>query len=347
MVRDFNFQRLAEFPGERKLFLEKMRSAGEAYLSEAADLIEEWLGESEVIKVKTSGSTGVPQEITLRKEHIRKSVRKTAAALQLPPGISAFTPLPVSYIAGKLMWIRAVELRWHLYASTPAATPECPEHRTHFTAMTPHQCLSLLNAGTNFHEQFGKILLGGGVVSETLIQRLGQQNVRGFAGYGMTETITHIALSDLSEYSGEIVYTALPEVSIETDHRGCLAIHIPYFDDLFIQTNDLVEIKDARRFVFRGRFDRVINSGGRKISPEDLEARLRQNIRVPFYFCAKPDEVLGEKMVLMIEAGAGVLDAVLANEFSGWDAKDRPKETHYRDEFRRTHTGKVIQKYYE
>jgi O-succinylbenzoic acid--CoA ligase len=155
--------------------------------------------------------------------------------------------------------------------------------------------------------------------------------------YGMTETITHIAARKL----GEIAFTVLPDVTVTFDDRNCLVIHAPRISEDVIVTNDIVELLDENRFVFLGRMDNVINSGGIKLLPEQIERKLTLKMQNRFFIAAKPDAELGEKVVLVIEGEKHELDASL---YEGLDKYEKPKEVIFIPKFKDTVTGKILRK---
>lgn len=260
---------------------------------EDAVFLEKWFDEQTEITVQTSGSTGIPKSINLLKEDMRKSALATALFFNLSPKTKALHCLPTQYIAGKMMWVRALTLGWHLTLMTPTSNIEIDENKNFdFTALIPLQAQKSL---AKLH-QFRKIIIGGASVSYILEEMLKKINSEIYVTYGMTETVTHIAVRKI----GEELYTALPEISFAIDDRDCLIINTPFRENV-ITTNDVVKLIDRQHFQWFGRYDNIINSGGIKIIPEKIEQKLIPFIVENFFITALPDEVLGQKIVLLVE----------------------------------------------
>ncbi len=313
--------------------------------NEGRMIIREWLDSNEAIRFQTSGSTGEPKPIQYPKTWINASVSKTARFFDLPEGAVVLHCLPPSFVAGKMMWLRAFLEKWKLILIEPKARLEIPDQEFDFAAFTPMQFDYLLNQSS---QNLGKIktsIIGGGAIGSTLLHRIKSLNANIYATFGMTETLTHVAVSRLSEMDNQVIFTPFEGVGVDIDDRQCLKLSISYFDNLLIQTNDIIEMHDSRRFSFVGRADRIINSGGKKINPELLEARLEKVLKRPFYFCAINNEQLGEALVLMLEGEES--DPSLDTWFQSWDKLERPKFIFYRKKFMYTASGKVIKKYFE
>ena len=158
-----------------------------------------------------------------------------------------------------------------------------------------------------------------------------------FETYGMTETITHIA----AKKAGEKAFMVLPNVTISYDDRNCLVIHATNISDEVIITNDLVELVDENHFVFLGRIDNVVNSGGIKLIPETIESKLSDKIQSRFFVAGANDEILGEKLILVVEAEKQMFDNSI---FDVLDKYEKPKEIIFVKKFKETENGKVLRK---
>lgn len=308
------------------------------------DFLVEWFSDSEVMIAHTSGSTGTPKEIILTKENMRKSANMTGKYLQLEKGNSALLVMPVTYIAGKLMLIRAVEIGLKLICMQPTSHISLNEINSgisqdftsiDFVALTPMQVENSLD----FVSRCQKLIIGGAPLSEKVKQELFAFENEVYETYAMTETITHIAFKQVANQkypNAEQVFEAFDEVTISQDERGCLVIDTPY-DGLQVVTNDVVELIDTRKFNWIGRADNVINSGGIKLFPEQIENKLKSFINSEFYITSKADELLGQKLILVVEGEERSLD------FSSADLTkyQQPKEIVFIDQFPRTESGKV------
>lgn len=270
--------------------------------------LEDWFGAGLEISVQSSGSTGVPKVFTVSKEKMRNSARMTCDFLRLQKGNSALICLPVEYISGKIMVIRSIERQLKLLIATPSIAPlEQLDEKVDFCAMTP---LQVENSLDKIH-LIKNLIIGGAAVSESLKKKiyevlLGNSSTENhqpttiYETYGMTETLSHIALKEIFP-NWEEYFTVFEGVGISLDERGCLIISAPNLNPEILKTNDLVEIKNGRQFRFLGRVDNVINSGGAKIFPEELEAIVKKEIPNEAVFLGLPDETLGQKLVLIIE----------------------------------------------
>ena len=276
-----------------------------------------WFDEKDFIEVKTSGSTGEPKLIKLPKETMRKSAQTTLDFFSLKPGMTALLALPVSYIAGKMMVVRALEgdLRLKSIDVTSDITPflkSLPEEELifDFCALIPMQIEKVLaNNELKSLNKLRNIIVGGAPLNETTIKALKESQSNIFITYGMTETASHVALKPVSLRSGfenksvslNNLFYSLPDIGFTTDQRGCLVIGAPKLINDKIVTNDIVEIFDKNHFIWKGRYDNVINSGGIKLFPEEVERKLSGIIRENYFLTKEPDELLGERMIMVIE----------------------------------------------
>lgn len=304
--------------------------------------LEEWYNDTPWMTGRTSGSTGKPKEIRLYKEDMRASARLTNEFLGIGPDSVLLLCLPVSYIAGKMMVVRALESGADLLTVTPSSSPlEALNRMVDLAAMVPMQvenCLEHLQGNTLVRQ----LLIGGAPVSAALEERLCPVRTICYATYGMTETVSHVALRRLD---GGKEYTALGNVSFSTDGRGCLIIHTPHLSGRCFVTNDLVKCCSSTRFEWLGRYDHVINSGGIKFSPEILEQKLSPLITSRFYITSQPDEHLGQRIVLVIEGERWPESRqhTLGKEMSiRLEPFEIPKRIFFIPRFRETFSGKII-----
>lgn len=309
--------------------LDELSSSSEWELA-IANFLNEWNSSSEVIFSQTSGSTGDPKTIELPKSAMRMSAQLTGEFFQLKKGDSALLCLPVGFIAGKMMIVRAIELGLKLYCVEPKSKIDLADFpRLDFVPMTPMQVENSMDSLSCIKT----LLIGGAALSESLRTELLNHSTKSFESYGMTETITHIALKEISEE----YYSVLKGVKISTDHRDCLVIQTPYFEERII-TNDLVEIISDKKFKWLGRVDNVINSGGIKLIPEKIESKLKPFIEQEFIISSIPDEILGEKLVLIVE-GNQILE--IDFELAQLSKFEIPKKQFQLPNFPRTEAGKL------
>lgn len=309
-----------------------LKENGQLFEKAIGNFLLDWMNNESFIMVQTSGSTGIPKQILLQKSAMIASAKATGLFFGLQPKNTALLCLSANYIAGKMMLVRAITLGLHLDTIDPTSEPISTK-KYNFIAMVPMQVqksVSKLHLVDN-------VLIGGTKVSYTLSERLLKTNCNAFESYGMTETISHIAIKKI----GELAFTVLPNVSISVDERNCLVIEALELSLEKITTNDIVEILNATQFVLKGRMDNVINSGGIKIFPEEIEEILAKYISFPFFIASKPDEVLGEKVILVLEATPFSFDNSVFLELSKYQI---PKEILFLESFERTETQKINRK---
>ncbi|GAA0872170.1 AMP-binding protein [Gangjinia marincola] len=318
---------------------------GEPHEESIGSFLLDWLNAEESITVQTSGSTGTPKAIKLSKEHMVNSALATGSFFELPENSTALLCLPAEYIAGKMMLVRAMVLGWQLDVVVPRANPLDQVYKRYdFCAMTPFQ---LDNSLSRLH-LIKKLIVGGGAVSTNLMKLVEGIKTKVYETYGMTETITHIAARRINPKKpkrGIIPFKILPNVAITIDQRDCLVIKAPKISYDAIVTNDVVELVTYKKFIWRGRYDNVINSGGIKLYPEEIEAKLEKIIGHRFFVTALPDDALGDKLILVVERefSQEALDS-LTQEIKQLKSLDRfeyPKKILFIDTFIQTQTGKI------
>ncbi|MCT2407544.1 long-chain fatty acid--CoA ligase [Chryseobacterium antibioticum] len=307
------------------------------------NFLDEWFSDGNTVKVQTSGSTGVPKIFEIEKNKMVNSAVMTCDFLDLKEGNKALLCLPVDYISGKMMVVRSIERKLKLIVTEPSLKPlEHLNEEVDFCAMTP---LQVENSLDKLH-LIKNLIIGGATVSENLKDKIFHTELlartlnRIFETYGMSETLSHIALKQLMPQP-EDYFTAFENVSVITDERGCLKIFAPNVNAEVLQTNDLVEIKNEKQFKFLGRIDNVINSGGAKVFPETLEALVKKEIPNEAVFMGVEDESLGQRLILIIEgeASADLTERILKIPFE--KNFHKPKEIIFLEKIPRTPNGKV------
>jgi O-succinylbenzoic acid--CoA ligase len=309
-----------------------------SFSDEIYQFLKIWFSKDDFIYVKTSGSTGVPKEIKLLKEQMVNSAFATGKYFGLLENTTALLCLPTAYIAGKMMLVRALVLGWELDVVDASSSPLKGVFKEYdFSAMVP---LQLENSLKSLH--LIKILIvGGGVVSSQLQSKIQGISTTIFATYGMTETITHIAVKRLNNLMiTPNFYEVLPNVTIYKDARNCLTIDAPEVSNEIVFTNDIVHLISDTQFEWLGRFDTIINSGGVKLHPEKIEEKLSRIITARFFVAGVSDEKLGEKLVLIIEGKSQPVELNNTN-LSKFEV---PKETYFVSKFIETETKKIQRK---
>ncbi len=307
---------------------------GDDFEKPVGDFILDWFDAKEYIEMYTSGSTGNPKTIKVEKQAMVNSALATGDFFGLEAGNTILNCLPVKYVAGKMMFIRAFILGLEMDFVAPSANPlELVDKKYDFTAMVPLQAMNSIDVLHNFKT----IIIGGAAVSAELEKMLKPIKSNIYETYGMTETITHIAARKL----GEKAFTTFPNVVLSQDENNCLLIHATTISDEIIHTNDIVELISENKFVFLGRFDNIINSGGIKLIPEQIEAKMLPFIKNRFFVTGKEDKELGEHLVLVVE---GEKQAIDLDKMTTLDKYEKPKEIIFVNKFKDTATGKIIRK---
>lgn len=304
--------------------------------------IEEWLSDSKTVKVQTSGSTGAPKIFEIEKKKMLNSAEMTCNFLNLKNGDSALICLPIEYISGKMMVVRSFERKLNLLIAELSLKPLKNLHQEiDFCAMTP---LQVENSLDKIHF-IKNLIIGGAAVSESLKKKISEtlppsHSTKTYETYGMSETLSHIALKEIFPNTDEY-FSIFENIDISVDERGCLKIFAPKLNSELLQTNDLVEIKNGNQFKFLGRIDNVINSGGAKISPEQLEASVKKVIPNEVVFLGIKDESLGQKLILIIEGEESELIKQQLSTVNYQQKFHRPKEIIFIEKIPRTPNGKV------
>ena len=298
------------------------------------EFLLEWFNKKSFITVTTSGTTGVPKKINLEKQAMIYSALATAEFFNLKAGNRVLNCLSTNYIAGKMMLIRSMILGFEMDFVTPTSNPlKGNRHHYDFVAMVPMQVQnSILELS-----KVKKLIVGGSKISESLRNQLLEVPTQIFETYGMTETITHIAVKKIGEKS----FSVLPNVKIATDERGCLVIIASHISETKISTNDVVELLSENQFLLLGRIDNVINSGGVKLFPEQIEAKLSDKIKQRFFVIGIPDEKLGEQVLIVIEGKPAIFDDSV---FENLPLYEKPKAIRFVPKFIETESGKVNRK---
>ncbi|WP_420152463.1 AMP-binding protein [Siphonobacter sp.] len=280
------------------------------YEAQALHFCQQWLSGQSHFQLQTSGSTGTPKVITLTRAQMQASARLTAETFQLQPGDRALCCLNVHYIAGVMMLVRTLECGLRTFLTEPSSDPLPTAVPLDFAAFVPLQLQHLLekpSASVPQLNQMKAIIIGGAAVSQALHTALQIIQAPVYATYGMTETVSHIAIRRLNGTEQSDYFQALPGVVLGLDDRDCLHITAAASNFERIQTNDVVEMQDGGRFRILGRADHIINSGGIKIQLEEVERWVEPILQdyypgKRFFAWGFPDERLGQALTLVIEA---------------------------------------------
>ena len=278
--------------------------------------LAEWHNDSPTVLVHTSGSTGKPKPMMVEKRRMEASARITCRFLGLHEGDTALLCMPLDYIAGKMMVVRALTCGLQLVSVPPSSHPLATSHlspfpsRIDFAAMVPLQVWNSLQVPEERHRlmHIRHLIIGGGAIDQALASQLADFPHQVWSTYGMTETLSHIALRRLNGPEASDWYTPFDGVTLSLTDEGCLVISAPAVHEGPLVTNDIAELSSPapagspRRFRILGRKDNVVCSGGIKIQIEEVERLLRPHLHVPYMITKAPDEKLGEQVVLLTES---------------------------------------------
>jgi len=312
--------------------------------------LRDWFSNSDSMSVTTSGSTGAPQTIKLLKKHMIVSAKSTLNFFNLKEGDNALLCLPTSYIAGKMMIVRAIVGNLNLIYTSPTSLPNSNFDKVvDFAAMVPNQVFTLLNLlkGRLVLQNIKQLLIGGASISNELEGRLMEYpGINAWHSYAMTETITHIALRKIgdNQYLGD--FYPLTGVAIAIDSNDNLVIDYPGIGVNSCSTNDIAQIFNDGSFSILGRSDNIVVSGGIKLNPELIEPIISKYVNADFFIGGIPDLKFGEKLVLFIEGkdkGYNIVELIeiCMDELNSYEM---PKEINYLSEFLRTESGKIRRK---
>ncbi len=263
-------------------------------------ILESWWGPKDFMEIHTSGSTGITRWIRHDKTAMVASANRTLRHFELEPGAHAALAMPVEFVGGMMMLIRAVEGAMDLTVLEPIMAPDFPKTPFDFVALTPAQSHALSADKEQLHRMKGwkTLLLGGAPVRSEWLRGL-PSSMRVFESFGMTETISHFAVRQWLPVKEE-VFRCLEGMTVSCSSQGALQVHRVGFPVL--QSNDAAEVMDSHTFRWLGRLDDVINSGGVKVHPQAVSTVLSAMIPLPFIVYGRPHDDLGEEVVLRIHA---------------------------------------------
>ncbi|MBJ6111344.1 AMP-binding protein [Hymenobacter sp. BT523] len=344
--REYAYAAIQQYPAQ-------LDAPVNGYEAKVLDFVRQWLSGTQEFALTTSGSTGTPTPITLRRRQLEASARRTADYFDLGPGDRALVCLNCEYIGGMMMLVRGLERNMHLTIVEPHANPfayVAAEAKFDFAAFVPLQLKAVLAAGLAPRlNQMKAILIGGAPADAALQHEVQPLRVPVYLTYGMTETCSHVALRRLSGPEASPTFRVFTGIAAGQDERGCLTLRGDVTDDQLIITNDRVNLLDAHTFEWLGRADFVINSGGVKVPAEKVElvldvalAEIGESRRC--FVAGQPDERLGQAVTAFIEGPALApeveqrLQTLLAERLGRYE---QPKQLRYVPEFRMTATGKL------
>lgn len=308
---------------------------------------QQWLNGQQVFEQKTSGSTGKPKLIKITRAQMQLSAEQTVKALNLQPKNIALVCINTAYIGGKMMLVRGLEHQLQLIINEPSANPlNGLKQNFDFAAMVSMQFQNALQSNPAKIEACKAIIIGGASVNSSLAAQIVNLKTPVYSTYGMTETVSHIALKQLS-FPSKKYYTTIGDIDISTNNKEQLILKGAITNNRVLVTNDRVQILSPTTFKWLGRIDNVINSGGIKIQLEEVEVSIellfnKLKITNQFFLAAKPDAYWGSKLVLFIEFPKPLSSENLLPKLKKHLTKFTcPKEIIYVPKFTKTSSGKI------
>ena len=299
-----------------------------------------WFDDSQtVFELKTSGSTGIPKVIKLKKKYITASAKATCHYFNLDETKSALLCLPVKSVGGMMMLARALVSEMKLTIVKPSSNPlKNIDENIDFLAMVPFQVQSTFDKNIDVWKKVDTVIIGGGSVSYALKKDIEKLKLNAFITFGMTETISHIALNKIGENQ---LYTALENCTFSITKENCLVIKATHLGIEKLETNDIVELVNEKQFIWLGRKDNVIETGGVKILAEIIEDKIAALFDSRFFVSSLPDRLLNNKIILIVE---GNCDLTIDCLKPFLDKYECPKEIYSLEKFVNLPSGKLSRK---
>jgi o-succinylbenzoate---CoA ligase len=311
---------------------------------QACIFFEEWKSKSTAITQQTSGSTGKPKLIKIEKDAMVSSARLTGTFFQLDHQKTALLCISTDYIGGKMMLIRALEYGLELYCGPVSSNPLLDLNQTiDFCALVPYQVETILRESPEKLNLIKHLIIGGAPVNEKLEQQLKNYRCEAYSTFGMTETISHVALKKLN--AANEPFKALGNTTFSKNDNDCLVINAPELCIDHLNTNDVIDLVDSKSFFWLGRFDNMINSGGVKLYPEEIERKLSPYLpEDSFIIVGIPDAQLGQKIGFLCLKNRYKYDELNMLFIEYLEKFERPREIIAVNEFIYTPTGKIKRK---
>lgn len=300
----------------------------EDYLLEFWSMIQKLLDDKTYIEVQSSGSTGKPKIIQLDKKKLIASAQMTCNFFQLKDKHTALLCLSTKHIGGLMMIVRAFYSGMNLMVQKASANPLLNiQEKINFIALVPYQVQTCLAQNPEKLRNIDLVLIGGGAIQKQLEEEIDQNKIKAYSSFGMTESISHFAVREIGK---EEYYQCLEDIEIELSKRATLILHAPHLLDEKLETNDLVEIVGKDKFIWLGRSDFAIESGGLKMHPEQIERVLEKHFKERILISSIPSVEFNNELILIIEGEKRAIDEKI---FNALNAYERPKKIFFLDAF--------------
>ena len=308
--------------------------------------IRDWQNNNPMYSFETSGSTGKPKKIIIQRDQIQSSAEATIQYLGLQNQDQVLLCLNPNFIASIMMVARCIINNMDLHVQRPASNPlETLRAEINFASFVPFQIYRMIEDNNiDQLKSIKNILIGGAPLSNSAFEVLASLDTNIYLTYGMTETVSHIALMPVKGSHSDANFQIIPGIEIDQDADLCLKIKGKVTNNQWIQTNDVIEIKNEKEFKWIGRRDDVINSGGIKIHPEQIEKTLQEILSFPFIISWRENEKLGRECIIISEnheisqGQLTLIKEMIENKFSKFHI---PKSANSVHQFPRTESGKL------
>ena len=339
MLLDFQKYKVKEIIEETKV-----NTIGDnALTTDVLSFLELWDTDSGMFTIMSSGTTGEVREMSFTKQALIASANITLTTFDLKAGDLVLQALPMSFVAGKMMLVRAIIGKLKIVIIKPSSKPlKELKGEFKFAAFTPHQVQNILSESPEKLNLFSIIIIGGSKVDRDLEDRLASYDTRCYETFGMSETLTHVAIRQVNGEKRSQNFRVLRDFKWEITTKGCLQLSADHLNDSPIVTKDLIERIDEDHFLWLGREDNVINTGGIKVYPETIERKLSGSIKQPFIVSKMKDDKLGEKVIIYFEERYKEYFESNPPEYLELSVFERPKEIKFIDRFPRNKNGKII-----
>ncbi len=310
-------------------------------IQQVRGFIADWKSDTDYIETNTSGSTGTPKTIRLLKTQMKASAQMSGKYFHFSSNKKIMLSLPIHTIGGKMIVIRAIEFNMILVVSDLEKNPiRNLNNSIYFISLVPYQLQSIIEETPDKLNLIENILLGGAPVSEKLKNQIQLFRPNFYESYGMTETMSHVAIKNLKSSGNYFEALGNTEFSIKND---TLTIHANDINIENLQTNDQVKLLNKKQFIWLGRKDFVINSGGKKFHPEIIEHKLANSIPQRFYIYKEFDEKLGEKIILIIEHESSdlLVEEIKKSCQNRLEKHEIPKKIYFTNQFYETKSNKI------
>lgn len=317
----------------------------DSYFEPVIDFIVSLKNENWTLQVKSSGSTGIPKVFNFTKEQAIASAKISNSFFGISKDSTLLLPLSIDFIAAKMLIFRAFEAQSKIYIQKPNANPiQNLNQKIDFVSLSPYQVQNILEQNPKQFNLIKKCLIGGAAMHPKWIEKLNELNSTClfYESFGMTETLSHIAIKEL--LTENLGFKKLPEFQLTINLEQQLIISHPIILPNPLTTNDIVEFLDSEHFIFLGRKDFIVNSGGIKIQIETLENKLSEHIEFPFFLSKKNDERFGEILVFCILKNEKMSEAQILELFHSMQISKYqiPKKIIRLESFKFTQNGKII-----